>query len=52
MVDYQEQRTAVNFCFPLGKLATETFVMLNTAYGEAALSKTRVYERFTRFKND
>jgi hypothetical protein len=25
--------------------------MLKTAYGDAALSKTRVYDRFSRFKN-
>lgn len=51
MADSQEQRAAVKFCFLLGKSAAETIVMLKTAYGEAALSKTRVYEWFTRFKN-
>ena len=41
----------MKFCFPLGKSAAETIVMFKTAYGDAALSKTRVYEWFSRFKN-
>ena len=51
MADCREQRAAVKFCFLLGKSAAETIVMLKTAYGDAALSKTRVYEWFSRFKN-
>ena len=51
MADCREQRAAVKFCFLLGKSASETIVMLKTAYGDAALSKTRVYEWFSRFKN-
>ena len=51
MADCQEQRTAVKFCFLLGKSDAETIVMLKTAYGDAALSKTRVYEWFSRFEN-
>ena len=51
MADYREQRAAVKFCFLLGKSAAETIVMLKDAYGDAALSKTRVYEWFLRFKN-
>ena len=50
MADYREQRAAVKFSFLLGKSAAETIVMLKTAYGDAALSKTRVYEWFSRFK--
>ena len=49
MADCREQRAAVKFCFLLGKSAAETIVMLKTAYGDAALSKTRVYEWFSRF---
>lgn len=37
--------------FVLGKSAVETILMLKTVYGHAALSKTRVYEWFSRFKN-
>ena len=51
MTDCREQRAAVKFCFLLGKSAAKTIVMLKTAYGDAALSKTRVYEWFSRFKN-
>ena len=51
MADCREQRVAVKFCFLLGKSAAETIVMLKTAYGGTALSKTRVYEWFSRFKN-
>ena len=51
MADCREQRAAVKFCFQLGKSAAETIVMLKTAYGDAALSKTRVYEWFSPFKN-
>ena len=51
MADCREQRAAVKFCFLLGKSAAETIVMLKTAYGDAALSKTRVYDWFSRFKN-
>ena len=51
MADCWEQLAAVKFCFLLGKSAVETIVILETAYGDAALSKTRVYEWFSRFKN-
>jgi len=30
-------------CFLLGKTPAETLVMLETAYGDTALNKTRVY---------
>ena len=52
MADCRDQRAAVKFCFLLGKSAAEIIVMLKTAYGDAALSKTRVYEWFSRFKNE
>jgi hypothetical protein len=41
---------AVKLCFLLGKTAAETVVMLQTAYKEAAMSKTQIYEWFSRFK--
>ena len=49
--DCRKERAAVKFCFLLGKSAAETIAMLKTAYGDAALSKTKVYEWFSRFKN-
>ncbi|XP_033232017.1 protein GVQW3-like [Belonocnema kinseyi] len=51
MADCREQHVAVKFCFLLGKSATETMVILKTAYEDAALNKTRVCERFSRLKN-
>ena len=51
MADCREQREAVKFCFRLGNSAAETIAKLKTAYGDAALSKTRVYEWFSHFKN-
>ena len=41
----------MKFCFLLGKMAGETVVMLETAYKEAALGKTQVYEWFSCFRN-
>jgi len=51
MAEKLEQRAAVKFCFLLGKTAGETVLMLETAYKEAALGKTQVYEWFSRFRN-
>jgi hypothetical protein len=39
-----EQRAAINFCAKLKIMATETFEMLKTAYGEECLSRTSVFE--------
>jgi hypothetical protein len=51
MSEKLEQRAAVKFCFLLWKMAGDTVVMLETAYKEAALGKTQVYEWFSRFRN-
>jgi len=51
MAEKLEQCAVVKFCFLLGKMAGEIVVMLETAYKEAALEKTQVYEWFTRFRN-
>jgi transposase len=45
------ERAAEKLYFLLGKTAEETVVMLETAYKEAALGKTKVYEWFSRFGN-
>ena len=50
MAEKLEQRSVVKFCFLLGKTAEETVVMLETAYKEAALGKTQVYEWFSHFR--
>jgi hypothetical protein len=51
MAEKLEQCAAVKFCFLLVKTAGETVVMLETAYKEAALGNTQVYEWFTLFRN-
>ena len=48
--DNEEQRVCVEFCFLLGKSAAETVLMLQEAFKEEVLSRTRVYEWYSRFK--
>jgi len=50
MADNKEHRMCVKFCFLLGKSAAETVLMLQEAFKEEALSKTQVYEWYSRFK--
>lgn len=50
MADNKEQRVSVKFCLLLGKSAAETVLMLQEAFKEEALSKTQVYEWYSRFK--
>jgi len=50
MDDRREQRAAVKFCFLLGKSASETTEMVKVAYKDGAMSRTQVYEWFSRFK--
>jgi hypothetical protein len=39
-----EQRANIKFYFKTGKPATETFQVIKQAYGDNALSRTRVFE--------
>ena len=48
----EQQRVCTKFCFLLGKTASETVTMLQEAFKEEALSQSRVYEWFSRFKRD
>jgi len=50
MADNKEQRVCVKVCFVIGKSAAETVLMLQEAFKEEALSKTQVYEWYSRFK--
>jgi len=50
MKDLEEQRVCVKYCLKLGKTFTETFRMLQQAYGEDYLSRTQCYEWYQRFK--
>jgi histone-lysine N-methyltransferase SETMAR len=47
----QEQRVCIKFCYKVGKSATETYVLLNQAYGDVVLAQSNCFEWFKRFKN-
>ena len=45
-----EQHICIKFCFKIGKPATETYQLLQQAYGEDAMGRTQVFDWFHRFK--
>ena len=45
-----EERYAIKFCFKLGKNATETYGMLQTAFGLSCMNRVSVFEWHKRFK--
>ena len=45
-----EERYAIRFCFKLGKNATETHGMLQTAFGASCMNRASVFEWHKRFK--
>jgi len=50
MCESTEQRICIKFCFKIGKPATETYQLLQQAYGEDAMGRTQVFDWFRRFK--
>ena len=48
--DTLEERYAIKFCFKLGKNATETYGMLQTAFGASCMNRASVFEWYKRFK--
>ena len=48
--DTLEERYAIKFCFKLGKTATETYGMLQTAYGPSCVNRSSVFQWHKRFK--
>ena len=46
-----EERYAIKFCFQLGKNATETYRMLQTAFGASHISRASVFEWHKSFKD-
>ena len=48
--DTLDERYAIKFCFKLGKKATETYGMLQTAFGASCMSRESVFEWHKRFK--
>ena len=48
--DTLEERCAIKFCFKLGKDASETYGMLQTAFGASCMNRASVFEGHKRFK--
>ena len=48
--DTLEERYGIKLCFKLGKNATETYGMLQTAFGESCMNQASVFEWHKRFK--
>ena len=48
--DTLEEEYAIKFCFKLGKSATETYGMLQTAFGASCINWASVFEWHKRFK--
>ena len=42
--DTLEERHAIKLCFKLGNNATETYGMLQTAFGESCMNRASVFE--------
>ena len=45
-----EEHVRVKFCFKLGKTATETWKMLQQAFGDECISRTQCFEWYSHFK--
>jgi len=43
MCESTEQHICIKFCFKIGKTATETYQLLQQAYGEDAVGHTQVF---------
>ena len=48
--DSLEERYAIKFCFKLGKNTTETYGMLQAAFGASCMNRASVFEWHKRFK--
>ena len=48
--DTLEEQYAIKFCFKLGRNATETYGMLQTAFGASCMNWASVFEWHKRFK--
>jgi len=45
-VESTEQRICIKFCFKIGKPATETYQLLQQAFGEDVMVRTQVFDWF------
>ena len=48
--DILEERYTIKFCFKLGKNATETYGIFQTAFGASCINRASVFEWHKRFK--
>ena len=48
--DTLEERYAIQFCFKLGKNATEIYGMIHTAFGASCMNQASDFEWHKRFK--
>ena len=48
--DILEERYAIKFCFKVGKNATETYRMIQIAFGASCINRASVFEWHKRFK--
>ena len=50
MTEKQDQRICIKICFQLGKTCSETIQMMQKAFANECMSKTRIKEWYNRFK--
>jgi hypothetical protein len=50
MCESTEQLMCIKFCFKIGKTATETYQLLQQAFGEDAVGRIKVFDWFRHFK--
>ena len=48
--DTLEERYAIKLCFKLGRKVTETYEMIQTAFGASCMNRVSVFEWHKRFK--
>jgi len=51
MEDKVQQRVCIDFCFRLEKSGAETYEMLEAAFGESCLSRSKTIEWYSHFKS-
>ena len=51
MEEKVQQRVCIDFCFRLGKTGAETYEMLQAAFGESCLNRSKTFEWYYRFNS-
>ena len=51
MDEIHEQRICLKFCFKIGKTATESYKLLQQAFGDNAIKQTTAFEWIKKFKD-